>query len=97
MSVPAASHYSVFAMGIAEVAAFRTKVRRFDSANHDKMGHDTLCLDKTAVERRGRASEHRSAGDELGPFAARKSVRRDGDRCGRRKYPRSPRATGQGC
>ena len=75
MSVPArfASHCSVFAVGIAEVAAFRTKVRRCDGANHDKMRHDTLCLDKTAVERRGRASEHRSAGYELGPFAARES------------------------
>jgi hypothetical protein len=37
------------------------------------MRHDTLCLDKTAVDRRGRASEHRSAGYELGPFAARES------------------------
>jgi|GEM_PF-6787304 len=75
MSVPArfASHRVVFAAGIAEVAAFRTKVRRFDGAYHDKMRHDTLCLDKTTVERRGRASEHRSAGDERGPFAARES------------------------
>jgi hypothetical protein len=75
MSVPArfASHYTVFAAGIAEAAAFRTKVNRFDGAYHDKMRHDTLCLDKTAVDCRGRASEHRGAGYELGPFAARES------------------------
>lgn len=69
----AASHRVVFAAGIAEVAAFRAKVCRFDTANHDKMRHDTLCLGKTAVGRRGRASQHRSAGCERGPFAARES------------------------
>src|SRR3984893_11922776 len=75
MSVPTrfASHCSVFAAGVAEVAAFRTKDNRVNSANHHKMRHPTLCLDKTAVEHRGRVSEHRSAGYELGPFAARES------------------------
>src|ERR1700730_8100170 len=73
MSFPARSHRVVFAAGIAEGAAFPPRARRFDGANHDKMRHDTLCLDKTAVERGGRASEHRSAGYELGPFAARES------------------------
>src|ERR1700724_3278790 len=40
----------------------------------DKARQHFPCRDETAVERRGRASKHRGAGYELGPFAARKSV-----------------------
>lgn len=66
ISARVASHCSVFAVGMAEVAACRTQVRRFDSANHDKVHRHFLCLDKIAIERCGRASAHRSAGYELG-------------------------------
>lgn len=37
------------------------------------MRHHFLCFGERAVLRRGRASKQRSAGDELGPFAARES------------------------
>ena len=48
-------------------------VHCLDSTNHDQMRHDLFDLGKTAVEYRGRTSQHRSAGDELGPFGPGKS------------------------
>src|ERR1019366_8036311 len=68
-----ASKDSVFAMGVGKIAGLAAVVHRLDRANHDKMGHDLLDLGETAVEYRGRASQHGSASDELGPLGAGES------------------------
>jgi len=68
-----ASNGSVSAMGVGEIAALPTVVHRLDGTNHDQMRHDLLDLGETAVEYRGRISQHRSASYKLGPFAGGES------------------------